>query len=363
MDSSAILDHFLFLDDPRNPNSVLFPLDELLVISFCAAICGITSYCGIAGFAEDKEQWLKRFLPMKHGIPSHDTFRRMFNLVDAKQFELAFMRWTRHAAELTNGAVVAIDGKTSRGSGREKKDIKPAHIVSAWASEVCLSLGHVKVDDKSNEITAIPELLDLLFIKGCIVTIDAIGCQKNIAESIAKKGADFALAVKENQPKLKATVEDSLTQSKEKEVKTVEKSGGREEIRRAKVISAPSEIASLGWPSVTHVGVIKSTRIVNQLASYEDRFYVLKNVSNANELLRVSRQHWGIENCLHWVLDVTMGDDACQVADKNGTRNLSTLRRIAINKMKKHQGSMSMRRCQSRAAMVDSFREEVLADS
>lgn len=365
MDSTThpMLRHFEHIQDPRRSSSVKHALNDIFLVALSAAISGIESFHGMEDFAEIKIEWLRSTLGFKGEIPSHDTLRRVFSLIDPTEFEDAFIAWMADVEVLSDGSVVAIDGKTLRGSGDKRKEVSPIHLVSAWAVENGVSLGHVKVSDKSNEITAIPDLLDLLTVKGCIVSIDAIGCQKEITEKITSKRGGFAIAVKANQKKLLEALEVQFASDRDPAIKsfeTKEKSRGREEVRRFFFAKASKIIKELGWVGVENVGHIRSTRIVNGKASYEDRFYILRKVDCVEKFASVARSHWAVENSYHWVLDVTMSEDQCQVFDRIASRNLATLRRVVLNKLKKQNDKRSLKGRMRACALNDGYRTKSL---
>ena len=344
--TAAITAHFSDLEDPRGDNKRHRLLD-IVIIAICAAICGADSWEDVELFGEAKHGWFKEFLELPHGIPSHDTFRRVFGLLDAEQFQATFVEWIRAVEELTEGQIVAVDGKTLRRSHDKGKGKGAIHMVSAWASENGLVLGQRKVDDKSNEITAIPQLLDRLEVAGCIVTIDAIGCQTKIVEKILEKRADYVLPVKENQGKLHETLQLLFDDPAEMRWvqcdyhKTVDKDHGRIEIRECWTTSDQKYleyIATLAdWPGLQSVAMVKAERRVGEESTVERRFFISSLPAGAKLLLRAVRGHWGIENKLHWVLDIAFREDECRVRTGNGAQNFAVLRHIALNLLKREK--------------------------
>ena len=281
---------------------------------------------------------------MPHGIPSHDTFRRVFAVLDAEQFRTRFVEWMKAVHEKTERQIVPIDGKTLRRSHDKALGKKAIHMVSAWAVENQLVLGQVKVDDKSNEITAIPQLLDLLEIAGCIVTIDAMGCQKEISKKIIGKDADYALALKENQGGLYEDVQELFSYAEETGFadcdyhKTVEKGHGRIEIRECWTISSAEYMPYLrnlsDWANLRTIVMVKRERRLGIKVEIEVKYYISSLLSSAQHILSVIRGHWGIENQLHWVLDIAFREDECRLRKGNGAQNFAVLRHIALNLLK-----------------------------
>lgn len=338
-----VVDEFLgFVDDPRVERTRKHPLETILVISLMAVICGADGFVGIERFAIAKERWLAGFLDMSAGVPSHDTIGRVFAALNPKSLAEAFRRWTLSLATATNEKLVAIDGKTLRRSFRQAGDNAFVHMVSAWSQANHVVLGQVKTDDKSNEITAIPVLLDLVEVTGALVTIDAAGTQTSIASKIVEKGGDYFLAVKGNQPKLHdAVVEHFLgTERKDARVgfyesKEAKTSHGRQEIRRAWVSGAVDEVEPAPrWQNLKTLVRVESTRVLGGQESIENRFYISSCVLSASEALEASRGHWSIENELHWVLDVAFREDDCRVRAGNAAENLSMVRQLALSLLK-----------------------------
>ncbi len=341
---SGIAAYFSDLKDPRDDNKRHLLLD-IVIIAICAAICGANSWEEVALFGESKLSWFKGFLELPHGIPSHDTFGRVFAALDAEEFQSRFVMWIQAVEKLTEGQIVAVDGKALRGSRDGASSKSAILMVSAWASANGVVLGQRKVDDKSNEITAIPELLDLLEIAGCIVTIDAIGCQTKIAQKIIDKQADYVLPVKENQPQLYATLQQLFEDPVEmKRVpwdyeKTVNKDHGRLEIRECWATSDPEYleyIATLGdWRGLQSIAMVKAERCIGAQREVKTRYFISSLPSDAKQLLSAIRGHWGIENKLHWVLDIAFREDDCRTRKGNGAQNFAVLRHIALNLLRR----------------------------
>lgn len=328
---------FSGLHDPRIERTKAHLLEDILFIAIASVICGAETWNDMELFGKSKEGWLRTVLRLPEGIPSHDTFNRVFSLLNPKELEEGFLGWVRSVALLTDGEVVSIDGKSIRGSrGKGGKNI--VHMVSAWASENNVVLGQVKVYDKSNEITAIPELLKLLVLKGCIVTIDAIGCQKNIAEEIIGKEADYILALKSNQGSLLQQTEDSFRLLEAKSVsEEIDAGHGRVEIRTC---SAVDDLALVRqkkeWRNLRSLVRIESERYMKATgeSEKETRYYISSLPADATLLNRSIRSHWGIENSLHWVLDVAFNEDHSRKRAGYAAQNFSVINRIALNMLK-----------------------------
>ncbi len=344
--TAPIMAHFSELEDPRDDNK-RHKLLDIVVIAICAAICGADSWEDVELFGEAKQKWFEGFLELPHGIPSHDTFGRVFAVLDAEQFQSGFVEWIQAVERLTGGQIVAVDGKTLRRSHDRANGKGAIHMVSAWASANGLVLGQQKVDDKSNEITAIPQLLDRLEVAGCIVTIDAIGCQTKIVEKILEKRADYVLPVKENQGKLHETLRLLFDDPAEMRWvpcdshKTVDKGHGRIETRECWATSDEQYlcyIASLAdWPGLRSVAMVRAERFTGEQSTVECRYFISSLPADAKQLLHAVRGHWGIENNLHWVLDIAFREDECRVRTGNGAQNFAVLRHIALNLLKREK--------------------------
>lgn len=344
----SINDHFSELDDPRRATkNQCHEFTDILAIALCGAICGANHWTSVATFGRAKEAWFRTFLTLPNGIPSHDTFTDVFAKLDPVQFETGFISWVSSIACLLPGEVVSVDGKTLRRSHDKAKGVGAIHLVSAWSSSNALVLGQYKTEAKSNEITAIPLLLDWLCVQGSLVTIDAMGCQKAIAECILSKGADYLLAVKGNQPTLYATI-DRLLFEADAEVfaksfsdyaESTNKGHGRQEYRRCWVCDEVSALAPLVavWKGLKAIVVVESHRTVGQKTTIEHRFYISSCQRSAAYFLQATRTHWHIENKLHWVLDVAFREDESRLRQGHGAENFSVLRRISLNLLTKEK--------------------------
>jgi len=331
------LKYFSELTDPRVERNREHLLEEILLIAIAAVLSGAESWNDIADYGEDKQEWLQTFLMLPSGIPSHDTFNRVFAALDPEEMEKGFAAWVASIAKLTAGEVVAIDGKTLCGT-RETGKKKLVHMVSAWAEGNGLVLGQRKVDEKSNEITAIPKLLNALELAGTVVTIDAMGCQREIASRIIEKKADYVLAVKENQPGLLADIKDSFQMlAADSVAEEVDFGHGRVERRNCSVVADLSLLERpFEWASLQALVRIESERYhkASGKTEREIRYYITSLKPDARRLNGAIRQHWGIENKLHWVLDVGFGEDLDRKRAGYAAQNFSLLNRIALNLLK-----------------------------
>lgn len=331
-------DIFGQIEDHRSHINKLHNLEDILLIGIIAVISGAETWDQMFGFAQSKEVFLKKFLELPNGIPSKHTINRVFSAIDSEQFESCFIDWVNSIADLSKGQIIAIDGKTIRGAKSHGKT-SPIHMVSAWACKNNLVLGQVKTSEKSNEITAIPELLDIINIAGNIITIDAMGTQKEIAKKIINRDADYILAVKANQPRLLEHIKDEFQFSKKAETYTHEDLGhGRIETRKCTVIADFQFIEpNNGWENLQSIIKIESTReFKNSDKPIENatRYYISSLRNNATEFQSKIRSHWAIENKLHWTLDVAFSEDASRKRAGNATQNYSILLKIALNLLK-----------------------------
>lgn len=342
--------HFVTITDPRIERQKAHSLIDIIMIAICAVIAGCEGWVEIADFGEDKEPWLGTFLALPNGIPSHDTFGRVFSLLDPKQFQASFADWMRSVVTLTKGEVIAIDGKTNRRTFGGKGGTRALHLVSAFATANGVALGQVATDQKSNEITAIPELLKLLDITGCLVTTDAMGCQADIAAEILEKGADYLLAVKGNQGLLYRDMKTVFADTSiERDTNVSENKGhGRTEKRTCEVMSGLEVIARLrhknNWVELRTIVRVTSERTVKPkvgtaaykqdkpATSTESRHYICSvEQPSAERMQQAVRAHWKVENSLHWVLDMQMREDESRIRTDNAPANMAVLRHIGLN--------------------------------
>jgi predicted transposase YbfD/YdcC len=364
----SFLDHFQGLPDPRQLGKVVYPLDEVLLLSLMAVLAGAEAFTDIARFGQKKLELLRRFRPYRDGTPPHDTLGDIFASLDAETFQQCFVAWVASVTGTPTG-VVAIDGKTVRRSGRKKDSKAPIHMVSAFAARQRLVLGQVKVDDKSNEIVAIPRLLDLLAIDGAIVTIDAMGCQRAIATTILGKKADYVLALKGNQGSLREDVEVFVAEQKANGFQdttisrdeTVDGDHGRIETRRTTVIHDVAWLQERhDWPGLKSVVMVESTREIGPRIETETRFYITSLVLVAALLGPIIRSHWGVES-MHWVMDMVFRDDECRVRTDHAPANFTTIKHMAHNLIRKAPGKDSLRLRRKVAAWDDDFLASLIA--
>ena len=349
--SETIEKHFGNIPEPRLERTRLYELMEILVIAICAVICGADSWEDIEDFGHAKETWLGTILALPNGIPSHDTFRRVFGLIDAEAFQRSFVSWVQAVTELIGGQVVAVDGKKPRGSQERGIGKGAIDMVSAWASANQVVLGQVKVDDKSNEITAIPQLLRMLAISGCIVTVHSMGCQVEVAQTCVDQAADYVLALKENQPhlyedvtRLFADLEASqMTAYPYDYAESFDNTHGRAEKRQCWTIAEREGVQQLRgakrWPKLVCVVRVRREYLEGQEKKREDRYFLSSLSGQAKQLLWAVRSHWSVENNLHWVLDIAFREDDCRVRKDNGPQNFTVLRHIALNLLKQEKTS------------------------
>jgi predicted transposase YbfD/YdcC len=367
--SASLEQHFQDLPDPRIERTRKHPLINIVFMAVCGVLSGANSVAAIHEFAIDRRTWFARYLDLTPGIPSEDTFGRVLARLDPGAFEKCLWSWTQAVQEVTANRLVAIDGKTVRGSADHETGRAAIHMVSAWATENKLSLGQVVVDEKSNEITAIPELLQVLDISGALVTIDAMGCQKEIADQIRGGGGDYILAVKPNQPTLCEQVEGAISEALEQDAKdidehrTVEKGHGRRETRTYAIFPAPESVDPEDlWRDLCAVGIAISERVDSRgRHSMETRYYILSRLVRAQEFATAVRGHWSIENHLHWQLDVSFREDECRVCRDHGPANLSVIRRFALGLLKRDTSckkGIEIKR--NKCAANDEYREKIL---
>jgi predicted transposase YbfD/YdcC len=365
----SLADHFADLPDPRLDRNKEHALLDIVVMAVCGILAGCDSWADVERFGRAKLDWFRKFLKLPNGIPSHDTFGRVFALLDPEAFAACFSAWMAAACPELGLKDIAIDGKAMRGSRGPQGTA--AHVVSAFATANGITLGQRKVDDKSNEITAIPELLKVLEIAGTLVTIDAMGCQTKIADQVRDGGADYLLAVKENQPTLYGDIHRFVTDALANEYRGVkhsfwegqERSHGRNEFRACYVFNAADVIADAApWRDLKSVVMIVSSRVVNDQATDEVRYYISSRKASAKAFAQSVRNHWGIENGLHWVLDVCFGDDASRVRNGHGPENFALLRRLALGVLKQQKDKHSIRGRRLVAGWDNNYLEQLLVD-
>jgi predicted transposase YbfD/YdcC len=341
---------------------------DIIVMALCGVIGNCDDWPDIALFAQQRQSWFKRFLQMPGGVPSHDTFERVFAALDLRAFERCCLAWLREVADLVGLGHIAIDGKTLCGSAGSTRG--PLHLVSAWATQAHVTLAQVAVDGKSNEITAIPQLLELLDLSGALVTIDAIGCQKAIAQKIVAGGGDYVLVVKGNQERLLADIQQIVTAALDGDLParvvaqhtTVERGHGRQEERSCVVVHQVAGIRDRKlWSHLTTVGMCRRERTVNGQPSTEVCYFMGSRRMGARRYALALRSHWGIENGLHWQLDVSFREDASRIENRHGAANLALLRKLALSLLKQHPHKDSIARKRKRAALSPEFLAETLA--
>lgn len=363
----TITRHFGRIKDPRRKHCRRHLLMDIIVIAICAVIAGADTWQEVATFAQERCEWLQTFLELPGGIPSHDTFERVFDRIDPVVFQACFRSWVEALRGLLPLDHVSIDGKSLRGS--RHGELGALHLVSAWATAQHLHLGQVAVADKSNEITAIPKLLELLNLNGALVTIDAMGCQKEIAAKIRERGGDYILVVKENQPTLRAEIEACFKQALENnfaEVRhsqhtTNDRGHGRVEMRQYITIVDPRGLSQADhWDGLRVIGMCYRERTIGDKTSMEANYFIGSRVASAKEYGKALRGHWGIENQQHWQLDVSFREDSNRVSRRHGAENLAVVRRLALCLLKQHPDKRSIANKRYAAALNPRFLAEVL---
>lgn len=370
--SVAIKNHFAELTDPRR-RKVLYPLINVVTIALCAVVCGADDFVAIAKWGRTKREWLAKFLDLSDGIPSHDRFNAIFAAIKPAEFEKCLLSWITALHEISDGQIVAIDGKTLRRSFDAASSKAAIHMVSAWATTSLISLGQVVVDDKSNEITAIPKLLQMLELSGCLVTIDAMGCQTEIAREIVAAKADYVLAVKGNQPTLHEGIKaffvraiaNGFGQTKVSRHETHERGHGRDETRVYCVCEAPADLPDRArWAKLKAIGITFNQTTRNGKQTVEVRYDILSKKLSARRFAVAVRDHWSIENKLHWQLDVTFQEDQSRLRAGYAATTFSLLRRAALSLLKNdHSQQLGVKNKRLNAAWDDNYLLQVLFNS
>lgn len=367
--TTALRQYVRHLKDPRINRNKRHLLVDILTMAVCAVIGGANTWRDIATFARRRQAWFERFLDLPNGVPSHHTFERVFARLDPHALQQALVGWLHSISETVGVRHIAIDGKTLRHSGGHSSPLRQLHLVSAWATATNLTLGQVAVDEKSNEITAIPRLLELLDVKGAWVSVDAMGCQKEIAGKIIDRGGDYVLTVKDNQGGLLEDIQACIARACDRdfagidydEYATEGRGHGRHERRSYLVIHDPEGIRqAAAWPGLRTIGLCCSERTVKGQTSTEVRYFIGSRRASAKRYGTILRNHWGIENNLHWQMDVTFGEDASRIQQRQAGQNFALLRRLALGLIKQHPGKGSVRSKRYEAALDVSFLEEIL---
>lgn len=364
---TSLQDCFGDLPDPRVQGRCDHKLLDIIIIAICGALCGADSWVGIETVGKAKEPWFRQFLDLEHGIPSHDTFGDVFAKIDNDAFQKRFIQWVESVFRVTRGQVVAIDGKTLCGSHDGALGKGAIHLVSAWASANGIVLGQRKTAEKSNEITAIPALLELLNVSGCIVTIDAMGCQTQIAQQIRDRKADYLLRVKDNQSHLKEDIVEWFRYGDEQGFanmlmdfhRSTHKTSGRIEVRQCWVVSDPVAFEYIrhyeGWPDLHSIIRVQRECREGEQVTRDTAYYISSLTANAATILDATQHHWAIENSFHWVLDVTFAEDDSRIRSGESAENMAVLRAVALNLLKHDTSKSSLRQKRFRAAMDNDF--------
>jgi predicted transposase YbfD/YdcC len=369
-----LITSFEVLIDPRGGYSITYPLNEILFLTISSVISGFSEWEEIADFGKEKIDWLRGYLPYKNGIPSHDTLNRVLGMINYRAFEESFVNWTTTGLQLPEGVMIHIDGKKLRSSvskmaqqtAHDAGGKSAVHLVEAWCGEFQMCLAQYKTADKSNEITAIPVILDWLEVKGCTITIDAMGCQRSIAAKIIKKEAHYILSLKGNQEALQSAVMAAFS-GEQMDIDTDEKvevGHGRKEIRRSRVLPASiiGQNTAEQWAGLQSIVEICSERTImaTKRVEKETRYYISSLSDNAEIFNRKIREHWRIENQLHWTMDVIFNEDASRKRSRNSAQNFALIRRMALNILKSNDEKISINRKMNKCALSDTYREKNL---
>jgi predicted transposase YbfD/YdcC len=367
----SIAEHFNDIEDIRIERGKKHKLIDIITISICAVVCGADGWIDIEMYGIARKKWLEKFLELPNGIPSHDTFARVFSQISPDEFNKSFLSWVKGISKITEGEIIAFDGKQSRNSGDEKNGQGAINTVTAWVVSNRLVLAQKKVEGKSNEITALPELIEILDLAGCIVTIDAMGCQKEIVKKIVEKDADYVIAVKKNQPTLYEHIKQLFKQAIKTHGEDLNMSSfssseinrGREEIRNYLMLTDVAEQINplKKWERLTSIGMVESVRVVNGKTSVETRYFISSLENDAQKLAEAIRGHWSIENSLHWVLDVTFKEDNSRIRKDNAPANFAVLRHIAVNIVGQNKSrKLSLRSKRFLATLDEEYSNELL---
>ena len=371
MDHSApegLIEHFSKLEDPRVDRNKKHELIDVIVLCVCAVLSGAEGWCDIEEFGRTKLGWLRRYVPLANGIPVDDTIARIISALSVSGFQECFLSWMEDVVKLSDGEIIALDGKTHRRSHDRKRGVKALHMVSAWACRNGVVLGQVKTQEKSNEIVAVPELLGKLELKGCIVTLDAMGCQRTIAKQVKEGGGDYVLALKRNQPGLDRAVREYFEVAEDEDwvgsqiahEATSEEGHGRIEHRNYFLSTDLSSLSGVEkWKGLKAIGMVESERHSGGRVSFEQRYFIT-SLGDVKLFQQAVRSHWGIENKLHWRLDVTFREDESRIRRGNGPHNIGVIRHMAMNLLKREKTKISYRRKRIRAALNDDFRGNLL---
>ena len=367
--TTSLIEHFTPLEDPRIDRNKSHALIDIIVLTVCAVASGADGWEAIEQFGKEKLDWLRKFVPLNNGVPSHDCIAYVLCRLSPQKFRECFMSWTHAVTEQTGGEIISIDGKTTKGSRDRKHNRNPLHMVSAWACHNRLVLGQEATEEKSNEITAIPKLLALLELKGCIVTIDAMGCQRSIAEQIIDQGGDYVLGLKANQGALFEAVADFFTIAQANQfagvvydyVEQVDKDHGRLETRRYYITEDLRTLPDTeNWKGLRSIGMVERECLQGDTHSVEQRYFINSIPAQVKSFAHAVRGHWGIENPLHWRLDVVLGDDASRIRKGNGPAIMTSIRQLCMNLFEREASSMSLAKKRRKAAWNDDYRAKVI---
>ncbi len=367
--SASIQEHFSTLKDPRIDRNKLHELMDIVILVVCAVSSGANGWEAIEDFGKEKLDWLRKFAPFANGVPSHDCIANVMSRLSPKGFQECFRSWAGAVSEATQGEVIAVDGKTAKGSRDRKRSRKALHMVSAWASTNRLVLGQEATDEKSNEITAIPKLLELLELKGCIVTIDAMGCQRAIAKQIVAQGGDYVLGLKGNQSTLQEGVEDFFSVAMDGDfagveydyTEEVDKDHGRLEVRRYWVTEDLRTLPNTPhWPGLRSIGMVERHCSIGETETVERRYYINSIGAEADRFAHAVRGHWGVENRLHWRLDVVFGEDASRIRKGNAPAIMTSIRHLCMNLFEQEPSLLGLSRKRRKAAWNDDYRAKVV---